>query len=231
MMDETGLAGLARDALGCDIAFAVARDPVPLDALSAGEWARFETLGHPQRREEWLRGRAALKSVLRRMEISDDTALLSFPHARISLTHSAGLAVAAYLVGTAGKVAGDSPESSILGLGLDFEARRSVRPGTERFFLADRERERLAFEQADGEGDLLRLWTVKEALFKSDPLNGGADGPTRHLWSYVVDGSLRSQGGSAQCPDRAGMTFDFFSTEPEEGFLTVAMSSRSGAYR
>lgn len=246
MMDERELAHRAREALGLEIAFAVACDPVPVDDLSAGERARLESLRNPGRREEWLRGRAALKRLLRRLGDSDDTSLLSFPHARISLTHSAGLAIAAGLSGE-GPGAVDSPltgadpgaaalpGAGVRGLGLDFEARRPMRPGTERFFLADRERERLEEDGACGTWDLLRLWTVKEALFKSDPGNRDTDGGGRHLWSYVLGGSMLAKAGSARCSARVGgspgLAFHYFTMEPEEGFLSLAMSTYPGAFR
>ena len=49
------------------------------------------------------------------------------------------------------------------GLGVDFEGWRPMDPRIARFYLHPDER-----------GDLLRLWTVKEAVFKATPGNGGA---------------------------------------------------------
>lgn len=208
--DAARLAAAAYAAFGIRLEFAVTRDPLSPDGLAPGERARYEAFGHAPRRAEWLRGRAALKSVLRRLGNSEDTSLIAFPHARLSLTHSAGLAVA---VGCA---------EALGGLGVDFEAPRPMRDGSERFFLTASERARLG---EPGDSDLLRLWTVKEALFKADP---GNRRPSRNLWSYDIPGSLRAPGGAADGP--SGSAFRFFTQAAPEGFLSVALLTYSGAH-
>jgi len=86
-----------------------------------------------------------------------DTSDLVFPHRTLSLSHADGRAVA---------VRGDG---SLGGVGIDFEPwRPEVNTGIARFFL--RRSEQAATEV--GAHALLRLWTVKEALFKATPDNG-----------------------------------------------------------
>lgn len=211
-LDEKELAAKARAALGIDIAFAVAGEPLPRERLSPAEQARVDGFGLPGRREDWLRGRAALKRLLALLGLPADTSLISFPHARLSLTHSAGVAVAAALPG--------APAAA--GIGVDYEARRAMKAGTERFFLAASERGRAA---ALLEPDLLRLWTVKEALFKADPLNRSAGG--RYLSGYVVEGPLEASEGRARGPEPEALAFGFASWDAGDGFLSVALSRKA----
>jgi acyl carrier protein len=83
-----------------------------------------------------------------------------FPHPRASVTHTGRAGVAAVLVG-----------GSAAGVGVDLED-QPVPPAAARFYLRDDE----------PHDDLLRLWTVKEAMFKADPANA-----TRLLRDYRAD--------------------------------------------
>jgi 4'-phosphopantetheinyl transferase EntD len=140
-------------AIGARVVFAVARVPAEERALSAGEIGQLRALATDARRTEWRLGRAALKAVLRASGGGEDTAMLRFPHPSISLTHSGGVAIAAASTDTR------------RGLGVDLEVEREPRPAMARFFLGERERAGARPEQ------LLRLWTIKEAVFKADPDN------------------------------------------------------------
>jgi hypothetical protein len=167
-----------------DVDLAVATEPAPLAALSLGELAR---LPDGPRRHDWLLGRAALKA-----SGVGDTSTVAFPNRCLSLTHSAGVAVAA-------RCDGDQA-----GVGVDLEGWRRIDPRAARFFLRPEER-----------GDLLRLWTVKEALFKATPANAGV---------VLVDFALEdcdAAGGTAH--DRHGRTFDYLSRRHPEGWLTIAI--------
>lgn len=176
--------------LDVPVELAVAREPAPISTLGPGEARFVATLSHPDARDTWLRGRAALKAL-----VPGDTSTLAFPHPRLSLTHSAGTAVA---------VASPAP---VAGIGVDFEPwRASVRPAMARFFLRLSEQ-----DAARTPRSLVRLWTIKEALFKADPDNhqcvlldfelsdpaarcGTATGPSGRVLRYatadVVLGSL-----------------------------------------
>lgn len=208
-MDAGELSARASEALGASIVFAVSRNPAPEDTLAEGERARYATFSLPRRREEWLRGRSALKYLLRGLGEPVDTSLLAFPHPRFTLTHSAGIAVAA---------AFQSVPGNDMGIGVDFEGHRPVKAGTVRFFLSESERSRPEAATLT-ETDLLRLWTVKEALFKADPGNRFEG---RYLGSNQVDGPLSASSGSARAA--GGRAFRYLSFALDEGYLTIAVS-------
>ena len=186
-LEEGGLIGEWRLAWGLEVRAAAAFSPLSVDLLTAGELARYRTLSDTLRRRDWLTGRAALRRLLRRLDLGPDTSSLEFPAANISLTHSAGMAVAVACL-----------DASAPGLGVDLEAERPMRPESAQFFLSEGELAKLAGRGAlDGSvecGDaLLRLWTAKEALFKSDLGNRN-----RVLTDYAVADPMVRRG-------RAGM--------------------------
>lgn len=133
---------------------------------------------------DWLLGRAVLKRLLD----GADTADIRFPNRCLSLTHSGGLAVAV-------RADGDQ-----VGVGVDYEPFHPIDPRIARFFVCDGE-----------DGDLLQLWTVKEALFKATPDNSGAV-----LRDYLVTGPDRAI-------DERGNTFRYRSRRLRHGWLTVAV--------
>ncbi|MEW1862311.1 phosphopantetheine-binding protein [Streptomyces sp. NBC_00669] len=106
-------------------------------------------------------GRQALRIAAAVAGLPGDPAGYRFPHPRASVTHTDRAGVAAVLVG-----------GSAAGVGVDLEHDQPVRPATARFYLRDDE----------PHDDLLRLWTVKEAMFKADPANA-----TRMLRDYRAD--------------------------------------------
>jgi len=163
--------------------------PVSVSDLTPGELAQVP---EGLRRTDWLRGRAALKLLLGQ---ESDTSTVTFPHRSLSLTHAAGWAVAAGC---------DADDGGHIGLGVDFEGGRRVDPRAARFFLRPHER-----------GDLLRLWTVKEALFKATPDNGGA-----MLLDYEV-ADANALAGTAS--DRSGRRFRYTSAPLRQGWLTIAV--------
>jgi hypothetical protein len=165
-----------------DVSLAVATAPATV--LTAGELAAAPD---GPRRHDWLLGRAALKA-----HGIGDTSTVAFPNRCLSLTHSAGVAVAA-------RCDGDQA-----GVGVDLEGWRTIDPRTARFFLKPNE-----------QGDLLRLWTVKEALFKATPANAGAV-----LVDYEVDDPLAMEGTAR---DRHGRAFEYLSRRRPEGWLTIAV--------
>jgi len=179
------------DTLGVAVELAATRSPVALADLSPGERAQVPPVDSV-RRDDWLRGRAALKMLLGG---TGDTSAVAFPNRSLSLTHAAGLAVAARCHDDGG---------GHTGLGLDFEDERRVDPRAARFYLRDHEL-----------GDLLRLWTVKEALFKATPDNGDAT-----LLDYEV-ADPESLAGSAT--DRIGRRFRYSSGRLLQGWLTIAV--------
>lgn len=128
----------------------------PEPSLTPGERAQWRALSTGPRRRDWLLGRAALKQLL---GAGADTSGLRFPHPRLSLTHAGGRAFAVHIAA-----------AGVVGTGIDYEpwnAAADLR--TARFFL--RTSEQVAVRDA---ATLLRVWTVKEALYKATPDNAGA---------------------------------------------------------
>jgi phosphopantetheinyl transferase len=180
-----------------------------LSTLSVQERDVYDRLCDSPRASSWLKGRAALKILLEKQGLSDDTSALSFPHPSISLSHSGKLAVAA----------GCLPEPGCAGIGVDFEAGRKVNPRIARFFLTEAEQAWLnARPAAEISDSLLRLWTVKEALFKSDP---------RNSTSVLNDYELARPGEAEGSARRDGvLVYNYQSFRYADGWLSIAMSWR-----
>ena len=193
---------LGRD-LGRDIVLAITDTPLDRAELTSGERTGLSRLGSAERTAEWLRGRAALRSVLAERNESLDSSGLRFPNARYSLAHSDELAVA---VG-----------AHACGVGVDFEHFKPMREQAARFFLTDRERTWIgSLPGGERSVELLRLWTVKEALFKADVRN-----TRRTLRDYcVLEPWVVS--GFAWAPDYAPQRYTTRRTAG--GFLTVAIT-------
>lgn len=100
-------------------------------------------------------GRAALRVAAALAGLPGDPDGYRFPHPRASVTHAERAGAAAVLV--CGPAAG---------IGIDLEHDRQVTPAMARFYLRDDE-----LRSGKPGDDPLRLWTVKEAIFKADPGN------------------------------------------------------------
>lgn len=125
----------------------------PERSLTPGERAQWRALSPGPRRRDWLLGRAALKQLL---GAGADTSGLRFPHPRLSLTHAGGRAFAVNITA-----------AGVVGTGIDYEPWNGAADlRTARFFL--RMSEQVAVRDA---ATLLRVWTVKEALYKATPDN------------------------------------------------------------
>ena len=163
-----------------ELVFACSREDNP--TLSATEKKQSDCLRGWPRREGWLRGRSALKKLLLSLKMDPDTSTLSFPHPTLSLSHTKDWAVAI------GVLAGPM---KIDGIGIDLELSRPVQDDHARFYLSKSE-----CESAIDEDQRLRLWTVKEALFKADPDNHDAViGHYRVQTPSALSGQARNRKG------------------------------------
>ena len=196
-----------RGSLGLDLRLAVAAQPLPAARLSIRERSRAAQLATPARRIEWLTGRAALKHLLAELGRNADTADITFPDARCSLTHSSGTAVAAGI-----------QRAGPRGVGVDLELRPGMDPRAARYFLTPTERSCVGRAGIRQEAELLRLWTVKEALYKADPENRG-----RVLGDYRLSEPARTCGHAAV---GCGGRFRYASLAVPRGFLAVAVCLR-----
>jgi hypothetical protein len=182
--------------------------------LTPGELARWRALPRGPRGGEWLLGRAALRRLLTRLHEPADTAELTFPDRRLSLTHSRRTAVAAWAGG-----GGRLHEPAVLGVGVDFEADRTGldrRAG--RLFLSRRERAWVASLAEAVQADArLRLWVIKEALFKANPANHG----TIVAHYSIAEPGARCSEGSGPCPAQSMLRYA--ALRVADGHLAVAV--------
>lgn len=189
-----------------DLKISGSAEPLRLELLSAGERSRYDRLSTERRRQGWLLGRAALKGLLRQMGEAEETADLIFPNPRYSLTHCDIYAVAVGI-----------PTGCSRGVGVDLELSGLPRPEAARFFLTADEQAWVAGLAGGARGrELQRLWTVKEALFKSDPGNGG-----RTLADYRIADPAAGSGTAFAGPD--GPAIEYASLGFLGGVLSVAV--------
>jgi len=185
----------------------VSKGPIDVNRLAPKELARLKELPSCARQDSWLRGRAALKPLLARLGEDDDTSTVIFPNARFSLTHSGEYAIA---------VGADI--SSLVGVGVDLEIDRKPRLESAPFFLS-REEQRwcMGLEKSVRSQHLLRLWTVKEALFKSYPYNQETS-----LLDYKFEDPGKRK-GKAFVPAGEGWEMLYCSFPLNFGILSVAI--------
>jgi phosphopantetheinyl transferase (holo-ACP synthase) len=151
------------EALEVELRLKVAREAVEPTRLSPGEQSTYRKLSHTPRAHSWLLGRAALKSLRLEIDGEAETAGLRFPNARFSLAHSRDLAVAV-----------TATSRCLHGIGVDVEIHRRVMPSSARFFLTPREQQWLeSLSTSVRSHECLRLWCIKEAVFKANPANDG----------------------------------------------------------
>lgn len=204
LINEASFANALLETFSLPILAGFETQPLAQDQLSSGEKEALSRLTAPARRDAWLRGRAALKRVLGTLGESSDTSALTFPHPRLSISHSESWAVA---VGTS------SPK--ILGIGVDLEIKSAPKPETARRFLNPAE---MVWLRRMDEGErphlLHRIWTVKEATFKADPQNAQ---------SSLREYGLADPGYAAGKARRGSQIFHYAAFEVPQGFLSVAV--------
>ena len=104
------------------------------------------------------------------------------------------------------------------GIGIDVETDKDPNPKMARFFLKPNEIKKL--KPAKWNQNLLRLWTVKEAIFKSDPLNMNTT-----LLDYEVS-DPNALCGEAIC-EKSSFKFYYSTKKVVKGFLTVAITKEA----
>ena len=199
--------------LDTDLVIAVTNG-FPADSNLTSQEERALVRISQMRRPSWLAGRQALKILLRRLGRTTDTARITFPNRSYSLTHSGDYAVA---LGTA--------STDYLGVGADLEIGRTPDSRTARFFLTAYEQLWLTGLRAQMRPrNLLRLWTVKEALFKSYPHNDS---------TVLTDYALLDPGaesGIAIIAAGESVNFQYRSSSFLNGWLSIAVCRGRDAY-
>jgi len=182
----------------------------PLDAraLTAGELTQVAALSGARRGALWLTARRALRLALAGTGRPTDTSAYPFPSPVASLSHSADLAVAAVLA---------ADYDGVVGVGVDIELDRVPDPRTASFFLTESELGWLESVPTDEVPAVLtRLWTVKEALFKADPVNAETT-----LRDYQVADPAAMRGRATRSGE---IDFQYVSLARPRGVLSVAVA-------
>jgi phosphopantetheinyl transferase len=207
MFDDDRLERQLKSELEMPLKLAIASELVSIGALTPGESARLSEFEAPPRRASWLKGRVALKNLLASLGQSSDTSNIHFPNPRFSLTHSGEYAVA---IGAL--------TSTLHGIGIDLEFYRNLHHDAARFFLNPQEQEWLMrLEESVRSRELLRLWTIKEAVYKSYPGNRGAT-----LADFVLE-HPEKQSGTALLPGAASSEIHYCSLLLTQGVLSAAI--------
>ncbi|MBY0358029.1 MAG: 4'-phosphopantetheinyl transferase superfamily protein [Candidatus Obscuribacterales bacterium] len=193
----------------CDIFCAYQTGDLPAVQFSESELATYSTIKNLRRKNSWSRGRFVLKKLLERMEQDADTASITFPHRAFSLSHSGECAIAVFLKGEQAK-----------GIGVDLEFLREIKDESARFFLNDAER--TWYFNLPPElrmTNLIRLWTIKEAVFKSDLQND-----SQTLSRYALFDPSSSSGQAERQAEAETFVFDYLSLDLGQSWLSVALA-------
>lgn len=165
------------------------------------------------------RGRDALANVLVDSPFAgDDPTSTDFPHRYLSLSHSENTAIAL-------RTHCIAPGYEQWGTGVDMEFCRTVNPKAARFFLNECEMRALRQSATGSEieqQDLLRLWTVKESLYKADISN---QAPGRLPGQYIV-ADVTTYSGIAFHPALPAVTFVYSTITSEDSTITIAIAMR-----
>jgi hypothetical protein len=202
-----------RRALGIPVFLEAARGDAAPRRLWQGLSAETARFGDPARAASWTRGRAALECLLERLAVDGPAGAVGFPHPFLSLTHTGDWAIAA----------GTAPGAA-LGIGVDLEMRTGMREGAERFFLCAEETAWLLARPRESRGrERVRLWTVKEALYKANPRNEGT-----LLGHYLLE-EPGTSAGTARGKDDPAARYLYASVALDPGALSLAVTPRARA--
>src|SRR5947209_7277590 len=136
-LDENQLTSLVSESLQTPVQVRLTEAPVSLSNLSDGERLKLSGIRATPRAESWLRGRHALKRLLKDLGMDEDTSALTFPNTRFSISHTRTQAIAF-----------GRTDSETNGVGVDLEIDRRPQAGTHKFFLNDDELHWLARKQS-----------------------------------------------------------------------------------
>lgn len=158
------------------------------------------------------RSRHVLSRLMRRTHNAgrEDAAGLKMPHPRYSLSHCLTTVVA-----VANRL------THAIGIGVDIEYGRMMNPGAAKFFMTEREQQIMSQGNHAG-SDLLRLWTVKEAVFKADLDNHC------NFWffDYETQDVQAWTGIASKVNSYERRRFRYTSVPYRDGFLTIAIAMR-----
>lgn len=183
------------------VCLASARAPLAEDCLDSVDQQRLSSFTTTARKNQWLRGRNALQAIAAKLDMDTLLSALNPPCPGVSLTHNGKISIAAGI-------------SAVQGIGVDFESWRQIEPATLRWFLTESEQYQLAVQS---NFTRLRLWTIKEALFKASSENQGL-----LLTDFEIDEVSAMTGGARNCT-RANSRLRYTSFMLRQGLLSIAI--------
>ena len=183
------------------VRLASARAPLAENLLDSTDRQRLASFTTIERKNQWLRGRSALSAIAAALDIEARLSELHSPCPGISLTHNGKVSVAAGI-------------STAQGIGIDFESWHQIEPAMLRWFLTETEQHQLA---VSSNFTRLRLWTVKEALFKASSENKGL-----LLTDFEVNQSTAMTGHARNCT-RVNSGLRYTSFMLRQGLLSIAI--------
>ncbi len=187
------------------------RETATPDCLSQEERFCFDELDGAITRERWLKGRFALKGVLKTLGEPDETTEIRFPNHRFSLSHCGPYVVAVGL----------TQSHETIGAGIDLESNTPLEKSTPMFLTPQEQRWLLTLPPQDQGLGRTRLWAVKEALFKADPHNED----TALLSRYDISQPAEWVGTARKASDPS-LRFQYLSLESGGYVLAFAISKR-----
>lgn len=172
--------------------------PVAFEALDAFDHDRLGGFATDRRRQQWLRGRRALLELARKLGKFRPSSAMGPPWTGISLTHDDPLSIAAGV-------------ESDAGIGVDLESWRRIDTAMLRWYLTEQERRQPGVASPFTR---LRLWTVKEALYKANQSDQGFT-----LVDFELDDAM-ALNGNARCRRKR---FRYTSLVLRHGILSLAI--------
>jgi 4'-phosphopantetheinyl transferase EntD len=183
------------------IYLASARAPLAEHLLDSADRQRLASFTTTDRKNQWLRGRRALSAVAAKLDIETRLSALNPPCPGISLTHNGRISIAAGI-------------STAQGIGIDFESWRQIEPAMMRWFLTETEQNQLL---VPSNFTRLRLWSVKQALFKASSANQGL-----LLTDFKIDEVAVMTGHARNC-SRGNSELRYTSFMLRQGLLSIAI--------
>ncbi|MDJ0625595.1 MAG: 4'-phosphopantetheinyl transferase superfamily protein [Candidatus Caenarcaniphilales bacterium] len=166
-LEQNQLMAFIKRKLNIEVSIHVDNHRLSIDELTDSERKQLEKIRNEKKKLDWLKARKSLKNVLNSLGLSQDTSNIIFPSSRFSLSHSGGYAVAIGIQENC--LIMDDP---IKGIGIDLELSRTPKRGIEKYFLSPKEIDWLNSGDIDSQAkNRVRLWTVKEAVYKACPKN------------------------------------------------------------
>ncbi len=174
LVDELGIEKEFHRVFGLPARFAWTSTPLSLDDLLPQEQlALKEAKNRGRFHASWFLGRAVARKLFSYLEIPIEATTLMMSQNKISLSHTKNNA---YAIGISEYTNGT------FGIGLDVELSRTMQRDWGRFFLTPSEQQWLSnIPESSLSNTMIRLWTLKEALFKADLNNRQFDLPDYQL--------------------------------------------------